>query len=72
MGQIDLAARNACARRAQGRCSTVAVDGMAFHRPVMVGDEVSLDATILKVGRTSMRISVEAWRRSREGDERSK
>lgn len=70
MGQMDLAAGNAAARRARGRCSTVAVDGMVFHRPVMVGDEVSLYATILRVGRTSMRISVEAWRRSREGDER--
>lgn len=70
MGQRDLAAGNAAARRARGRCSTVAVDGMVFHRPVMVGDEVSLYATILWVGRTSMRISVEAWRRSREGDAR--
>lgn len=70
MGQMDLAAGNAAARRARGRCSTVAVDGMVFHRPVMVGDEVSLYATILRVGRTSMRISVEAWRRSREGDAR--
>ena len=66
MGQMDLAAGNAAARRARGRCSTVAVDGMVFHRPVMVGDEVSLYATLLRVGRTSMRISVEAWRRSRE------
>lgn len=65
MGQMDLAAGNAAARRARGRCSTVAVEGMVFHRPVMVGDEVSLYATILRVGRTSMRISVEAWRRSR-------
>ena len=48
----------------------MAVDGMVFHRPVMVCDEVSLYATILRVGRTSMRISVEARRRSREGDER--
>jgi acyl-CoA thioesterase YciA len=70
MGQMDLAAGNAAARRARGRCSTVAVDGMVFHRPVMVGDEVSLYATLLRVGRTSMRISVEAWRRSREGDAR--
>ena len=72
MAQMDMAAGNAAARRARGRCATVAVDGMVFHRPVSVGDEVSLYAEILRVGRTSMNISVEAWRRSREGDERIK
>lgn len=72
MAQMDLAAGNAAARRARGRCATIAVDGMVFHRPVLVGDEVSLYADILSVGRTSMKIKVEAWRRSREGEERMK
>jgi acyl-CoA thioesterase YciA len=72
MAQMDLAAGNAAARRARGRCATVAVDGMVFHRPVMVGDEVSLYAEILRVGRSSLNIRVEAWRRSRDGDERFK
>ena len=66
MAQMDLAAGNAAARRARGRCATVAVDKMTFHRPVLVGDEVSFYATIEKVGRTSMIIKVEAWRRSRD------
>ncbi len=65
MTLMDLAAGNAATRRARGRCATVAVDGMAFLRPVLVGDEVSLYATIEKVGRTSMTVHVEAWRRSR-------
>jgi acyl-CoA thioesterase YciA len=72
MAQMDLAAGNAAAKRARGRCATVAVDGMVFHRPVMVGDEVSLYADILRVGRSSLNIRVEAWRRSRDGDERFK
>ena len=72
MAQMDLAAGNAAAKRARGRCATVAVDGMVFHRPVMVGDEVSLYAEILRVGRSSLNIRVEAWRRSRDGDERFK
>lgn len=72
MAQMDLAAGNAAARRARGRCATVAVDGMVFHRPVLVGDEVSLYAEVVTVGRTSMRIRVEAWRRCRDGDERFK
>ena len=41
---------------------------MEFHRPVLVGDELSFYATIERVGRTSMRILVEAWRRNRYED----
>lgn len=69
MAQMDLAAGNAAARRARGRCATVAVDRISFHSPVFVGDEVSLYAEITKVGRTSMNIQVDAWRRSRDGDD---
>ena len=65
MAQMDLAGGNAAMRRARGRCVTVAVDGMVFHQPVLVGDEVSLYGAILRIGRTSMTIRVEAWRRSR-------
>jgi acyl-CoA thioesterase YciA len=69
MAQMDLAAGNAAFRRARGRCATVAVEGMAFLSPVKVGDEVSLYAEILSVGRTSLRVTVEAWRRCRELDD---
>lgn len=63
MGLMDLAAGNAAARRARGRVATVAADAMVFHRPVLVGDEVSIYARVVTTGRTSMRIAVEAWRR---------
>jgi acyl-CoA thioesterase YciA len=69
MAQMDLAAGNAATRRARGRCATVAVEAMTFVSPVSVGDEVSLYAEVVSVGRTSMRIAVEAWRRGREGEE---
>jgi acyl-CoA thioesterase YciA len=72
MSQMDLAAANAASRRSRGRCVTVAVDGMVFHEPVFIGDEVSLYCMISRVGRTSMTVRVEAWRRSRTGDTRSK
>lgn len=65
MAQMDLAAGNVAARRARGRCATVAVEAMHFIRPVLVGDEVSLTARILATGRTSLRIGVEAYRRGR-------
>ncbi len=69
MTQMDLAAGNAATRRARGRCATVAVEAMTFLSPVSVGDEVSLYAEVVSVGRTSLRIAVEAWRRVRAGDE---
>jgi acyl-CoA thioesterase YciA len=72
MSQMDLAAANAASRRSRGRCVTVAVDGMVFHEPVFIGDEVSLYCMITRVGRTSMTVRVEAWRRSRICDTRSK
>ena len=72
MSQMDLAAGNAAARRARGRCATVAVEAISFHSPVKVGDEVSLYAQILSVGRTSLRIRVEAWRRERHSEDRNR
>ncbi len=72
MAQMDMAAGNAATRRARGRCATVAVNGIVFHSAVLVGDEVSLHATITRVGRTSMDIAVEAWRRSRDDENRFK
>jgi acyl-CoA thioesterase YciA len=59
-------------RRARGRCVTVVVDGMVFHEPVYVGDEVSLYAEILRVGKTSMTVRIEAWRRSRTAEDKYK
>lgn len=66
MSQMDLAAGSIAARTSGGRSATVAVDAMIFHRPVKVGDEVSLYATLVRQGRTSMTIHVDAWRRPRQ------
>ena len=72
MSQMDLAAGNLAARTARGRAATIAVDGMRFHLPVKVGDEVSLFATLTRRGRTSMHIHVTAWRRGRAQTETEK
>jgi acyl-CoA thioesterase YciA len=72
MSLMDLAAGNAAARYARGRCATVAVDGMRFHSPVKVGDEVSVWADLLSVGTTSMRFKVSAWRRPRDYERETK
>ncbi len=69
MAQMDLAAGNLAARIARGRAATIAVAGMTFLKPVKVGDEVSIYADLETMGRSSMRIHVETWRRDRYGSE---
>jgi acyl-CoA thioesterase YciA len=66
MSQMDLAAGSVASLTSHGRSATIAVEGMKFHRPVKVGDEVSLYAEMVRVGRSSMQIHVEAWRRERD------
>jgi acyl-CoA thioesterase YciA len=68
LSQMDLAAGSVAARHSHGRAVTVSIDGMSFLRPVVVGDELSVYARLVKVGRTSMDVSVEAWRRTRHED----
>jgi len=65
---MDNGAGLAAARRTKGRAVTIAIDGMQFLEPVKVGDEVSVYCTIEKIGRTSMLIDVEAWRRPRHSE----
>ena len=72
MSQMDMAAGLVASRHAKGRAVTIAMDGMQFHAPVHIGDEVSFFATLTNVGRTSMTIAVEAWRRDRHGEEQCK
>ena len=64
LSQMDLAGGNLATQRAQGRCATVAVDGMVFHEPVFVGDEVSCYAELVRTGKSSMTVRIEAWRRN--------
>ena len=72
MSLMDSAAGLVAARRSHGRAVTIAMDGMQFHSPVHVGDEVSVYAELVKVGRTSMTIAVESWARDRHRDEARK
>ena len=65
LAHMDLAGATPAFELAQGRCVTIALDGMVFHQPVSVGDEVSIYAHVLKTGRTSIRVHVEAWKRPR-------
>jgi acyl-CoA thioesterase YciA len=72
LAQMDLAGGSLACQRARGRCATVAVDGMKFHEPVFVGDEVSFYGELIRTGRTSMTVRIAAWRRHLPSDETRK
>lgn len=61
MSQVDIAGSIPAARRAAGRVATVAVNAFIFKQPVFVGDLVSFYAEIIKVGTTSITVSVEVY-----------
>lgn len=61
ISQMDLGGAILARGAAHCRVTTVAVDGMSFLRPVNIGDVVTCYAKLLKVGRSSMKIAVEAW-----------
>jgi acyl-CoA thioesterase YciA len=63
MSQMDQAGGIAGVERARGRVVTVAVDAMTFIRPVAVGDVLCVYTAIDSVGRTSMKVHIEAWAR---------
>ena len=66
--QMDLAGSTVATRRARGRVVTVAITAMTFHRPVMVGDEVTCFSSLEKVGNTSITVRTESWVRRGLGD----
>ena len=69
LAQMDIAAGIAAFGRAKGRVATIALDAMTFHKPVFVGDVVSCYAEVVRVGRTSITMHVEAWaQRGRTGE----
>jgi acyl-CoA thioesterase YciA len=48
-------------KTAKSRTVTVAIEAMNFRKPVYVGDLVSVHANLVKVGRTSITVHLEAW-----------
>lgn len=61
VSQMDLAMGILAKKISKGRVATVAINSMTFLKPVHVGDVVSCYVELLKLGNTSMTISVEVW-----------
>ena len=72
LAQMDLAGGAAAIKRTRGRVATVQVEAMTFHRSVHVGDLVSIHSDMLREGRSSMKVGVEAWVTRQPSGERFK
>jgi acyl-CoA thioesterase YciA len=69
MSQVDIAGSILAHRIADGRVVTVAVDDFHFIKPVYVGDLVSIFAELIKIGNSSIAISVTAYAERKRGIE---
>ncbi len=72
LSQMDQAGGIAAAERANGRVVTLAVEAMTFIRPVKVGDVLCVYTCVDHVGRSSMKIHIEAWARRFKTNHREK
>jgi acyl-CoA thioesterase YciA len=61
LGQMDLGGGVFASKVAQSRTVTVAIEAMNFRKAVYVGDLVSVYANLVRVGRTSVTLHIEAW-----------
>lgn len=61
LSQMDAAGGIRGVERARGRVVTIKVDTLTFIRPVKVGDVLCVYTDVESVGRTSMKIHIEAW-----------
>jgi acyl-CoA thioesterase YciA len=59
--QMDLGGAVLARKVTLSRVVTVAVDAMNFVTPVNVGDVVTCYARVERIGRTSLKIALEAW-----------
>ena len=61
LSQMDIGGGVFASKVAKSRTVTVAVEAMNFRKPVFVGDLVSVHANLVRVGRTSLTVHLEAW-----------
>jgi acyl-CoA thioesterase YciA len=61
MSQVDVAGGVLAGRIARGRVATVAVKSFVFKHPVQIGDLLSLYSEVVRIGNTSVTVSVEVY-----------
>ncbi|MDA1194197.1 MAG: acyl-CoA thioesterase [Planctomycetota bacterium] len=58
---MDEAAGIVSTRVARGPCVTAHIQSVDFEEPIWEGEVIAVEAKLIGVGRTSMRIRVETW-----------
>ena len=61
LSQMDIGGGVYAAKITKTRNVTVAIDAINFRKPVNVGDLVSVHAKLVRLGRTSITVHLEAW-----------
>src|SRR5215470_12176421 len=61
LSQMDVGGGVFASKIANSRTVTVAIEAMNFRKPVFVGDLVSVHANLVRLGRTSITVHLEAW-----------
>jgi len=72
LSMVDEAAAVEAQRQGYHRYVTVAMDSIQFHRPVRVGDIVSLWCKTIRIGTSSLEIHVDVLANPRRSDEEYK
>ena len=61
LSQMDIGGGVFASKIAKSRTVTVAIEAMNFRKAVYVGDLVSVHANLVRIGRTSVTVHLEAW-----------
>ena len=61
LSQMDLGGGVFASKATRSRTVTVAIEAMNFRKAVYVGDLVSVHANLVRLGRTSITVHLEAW-----------
>src|SRR5262249_49150994 len=61
LSQMDVGGGVFASKVAKSRTVTVAIEAMNFRKGVHVGDLVSVHANLVRIGRTSVTVHLEAW-----------
>ena len=69
MSQIDIAGAIEAQVRSKGAVATIAVKELIFHKPLFVYDLVSFYTNVIRVGNSSIEVSVDVFARRLENGE---
>src|SRR3954462_2147351 len=68
MAQVDIAGGTVAGKLARGRVATVAVKEFTFKQPVQIGDLLSFYVDLVRIGNTSITVTVEVYAERRPAD----